>query len=326
MKTAINPEEWAEVKQLPAAFDAYDDELVMRPAGGRDKTAFMRLRFEVVRGKTKMVDTFGAGLNVAHRVNYMDQEKPNMAVVLLQSVGAGIIQGDRIRIQIDVGEGAEVLVTTQAATKLHEMGHNFATQRIDINVEKDAYAEVIMDPLIPCRGSRLYTELNFTVDPSAVLLYQDEITSGRVARGESFEYDLLYTRMRCTDPDGHLIAADAAVLEPKERGLIGPGLLDGMTEVGTMFIIAPDREDNAALAAAMHERLDEIEGIAGSASAIPEQRGVYVRVLGDRVPTVEGALHRCWEAAREAMLGVGVPRIYATKHGFAPTVNIKNSN
>jgi urease accessory protein len=320
------PDQWSTVRSLPAAFGRYEEALEMRPAGGRDKVALLRLRFELIDGVTRLVDKFGDGLNVAQRALYPDPELPDLAVVLIQSVGAGLIQGDRIRIEIEVGEGARALVTTQAATKLHEMSKNYATQRIDVTVGKDAYLELLMDPLIPCKGSRLYTELNFTVDPSSVLVYMDEITSGRVAYGESFIYDLLYTRMRCTDPEGRLIAADTAVLEPAVRDLLGPGLLQGMTEVGTMFVIAPERQDNVDLAGTMHDRLSEVAGIEGSASAIPERRGVYVRVLGTRVPDVEGALHRCWAAARRQLLGVGVTRVYATKHGFDAAVSLKQDD
>lgn len=320
MTTNLSPAHWAAVNLLPTVFAEYEDELLMRPAGGADKVAYMRLHFKPVKGRTRLLDNFATGINVGHRVFYMDQELPDLAVVILQSVGAGIIQGDRFCTEIQVGDGARVLITNQGATKLHEMNANYATQRIDIQVGRDAYAEVVMGPLIPCKGSRLYTELNFTVAPSSVLVYQDVLTSGRIARGESFEYDLLYTRMRCHDPDGKLLMADTAVLEPKRRSLVGPGLLNGATDVGVMYVVAPHYKDNAGLAATIHDRLQEIENIDGSASVTPGGLGVCARILGSRVPTVEGALHRCWEAVRESMLGVGVPRIYATKRGVDPSV------
>jgi urease accessory protein len=318
--TTLSPTHWAAVSRLPTAFAKYEDDLLMRPAGGTDKTAYMRLHFKPVKGRTRLLDNFAAGINVVHRIFYMDQELPDLAVAIMQSVGAGIIQGDRIRTDIQVGDGARALVTTQGATKLHEMTANYATQRIDIQVGRDAYAEVIMGPLIPCKGSRLYTELNFTVAPSSVLVYQDILTSGRIARGESFEYDLLYTRMCCYDLDGRLLMAETAMLEPKRRSLIGPGLLNRATDVGTMYVVAPQYKDNAGLAAKMHDRLQEIENIDGGASVAAGGRGVCARILASRVPTVEGALHSCWEAVRKLMLGVGVPRIYATKRGVDPSV------
>lgn len=318
------PESWPDVRDLPAAFDRYDDEdLVQLAAGSRGKTGLLRLRFEVLGGRTCLIEAFSSGPQTVHRAHYLDNELEDMAVVFIQSVGAGILQGDRLRTEIVVGEGARALITTQASTKAYKMEANYATQRIDVTVDRNAYCEVILDGLIPYRGVRLYTELDFVVDPTGVLVYEDQVSPGRVARGESFQYDLLYSRMRCWRPDGRLLAADTTVLRPKESAPVRPGVYGPYTELGSMYAIAQQQTDLPAVATKVHESLQGLVGVSGGASVMPSGCGVYARVLGSDNTVVEGALHRCWAQTRSEFLGVGVPNIYTVKHGFGPSTELE---
>lgn len=318
------PETWSEVRSLPVDFDRYDEQLVQLAAGSRGKTGFLRLRFEVHGDRTCLVESFSSGPQTVRRAHYLDNELADMAVVFIQSVGAGVVQGDRLRTEIIVGEGARALITTQAATKAYKMEANYATQRIDVTVEGDGYCELILDGLIPYRGVRLYTELDFVVDPSAVLIYEDQVSPGRVARGESFEYDLLYTRMRCSRPDGRLIAADTTVLRPKQSDPRSPGVYGPYTEMGSMYAIAQLHPDMPAMATKVHESIQGLVGVSGGASVMPSGCGVHARLLGTDNRHVEGALHRCWAQTRSELLGVGVPNIYTVKHGFGPSTELES--
>ncbi|SDB95312.1 urease accessory protein [Raineyella antarctica] len=317
----LAPEHWPEVKRLPAEFARYEEELRQLPAASRGKTGFLRLCFEAIDGRTRMTETFCSGPQVVHRALYLDEYLDDMAVVFIQSVGAGILQGDRLRTEIVVGEGARVLVTTQAASKAYTTEANYATQRIDLVVGSGAYCEVLLDALIPYRGARVYTELNFTVARDAVLVYQDHVTPGRVALGEEFAYDCLYTRMRCTDEDGRLVVADTTVLEPDRAHPQRAGILGPHTDVGTMYVIAQDLPDPTVLAGELNDRLDRLADVAAAASVMPSGCGVHVRVLGSATRHVEGALHRCWEGVRRVLLDAPVAPIHVAKHGFPPAVH-----
>lgn len=318
------PETWSEVRDLPSVFAEYDDELVQLAAGSRGKTGLLRLRFELLGGRTCLVEAFSSGPQVVHRAHYLDNELEDMAVVFIQSVGGGVLQGDRLRTEIIVGEGARALITTQAATKAYKMEANFATQRIDVKVEKNAFCEMILDGLIPYRGVRMYTELDFEVDPTGVLVYQDQVSPGRVALGESFQYELLYSRMRCSRPDGRLIAADTTVLRPQKTDPHRPGIYGTYTELGSMYVIAQQRKDISRFATEVHDCLQGLVGIFGSASVMPSGCGVHARLLGTDNRHVDGALHRCWATARRELLGVGVPNIYTIKHGFGPSTELES--
>lgn len=312
---------WADVLRLPADFAPYAaEELTQVRAGGPGKTAFLQLHFELRNGRTHLVRNFSAGQQIVRQVHYMDPELPDLAVVFIQNVSAGVLQGDRVRVEIVVDDGARALITTQAATKVFEMHSNYASQRLDITVGKGAYAEVMMDPVIPCAGSRLYNEINVTVDPSGVLLYSEHLTPGRVAHGESWQFDHLYTRLRCRRTDGELIAADTNVLTPKVNPVSTPGLFGEYSDMAVLLVVA-EGHDGQAIADAMHRSIDGVDEVIGSASVLPSGVGALARTLGTCMTRTEGATQRCWRAARQQVLGVAETPVYRTKHGFEATVS-----
>jgi urease accessory protein len=313
---------WSDVLRLPSVFAPYAaEELIQVPAGGPGKTAFLQLHFELRNGKTHLVRNFSGGHQIVRQVHYMDTELDDLAVVFIQNVSAGVLQGDRLRVEIKVDEGARALITTQAATKVFEMRKNYASQRIDITVAKNAYCEVMMDPLIPCTGSRLYNEVNMTVDPDGVLIYDEHLTPGRVAHGESWEFDLLYSRLRCSRPNGELVAADTNVIAPKEVPVTTPGLFGEYSDMAVMYVIA-EGHDGVAIANDMHDAVSNLDEVIGSASVLPSGVGAHARTLGTCMTRTEGSVHACWRAARRQLLGVDVTPIYRTKHGFEPTINV----
>lgn len=323
-KPFLDRAKWSEVLNLPVEFAPYAvEDLVQMPAASSGKTAFLQLHFEHRAGKTRLIRNFSAGHQIVRQVHYMDTALGDMAVVFIQAVSAGVLQGDRVRIEIEVGDGARVLVTTQSATKVFAMAANYASQRIDVKVGENAYAELLMDPLICCTGARLYNEINLEVDPTATLIYDEHLTPGRVAHGESWQFDHFYSRMRCSRPDGQLIVADTNVLTPKTNPVSTPGLFGEFSDMGVTYVIAEHHAEQQQLADAMHECVQGLDDVIGSASVLPSRVGVHARVLGASTSRTEGALHECWRAARTELLGIDVTPIYRTKHGFEPTVSRK---
>ncbi|MEI8241610.1 MAG: hypothetical protein WCI22_19530, partial [Actinomycetota bacterium] len=78
------------MRDLPSVFEEYDDKLVQLAAGSRGKTGFLRLRFELLGGRTCLVEAFSSGPQIVHRAHYLDNELRDMAVVFIQSVGGGV--------------------------------------------------------------------------------------------------------------------------------------------------------------------------------------------------------------------------------------------
>lgn len=326
MTPFLEKQAWPDVKSLPSDFAPYAvEQLVQMSPATPGKVAFLQLHFELRDGRTRLVRNFSAGHQIVRQVHYMDSAMPDMAVVFIQAVSAGVLQGDRVRIEIKVDDGARALVTTQSATKVFAMNANYASQRIDVSVGKGAYAEVMMDPLIICSGARLYNEINLEVDPTGVLIYDEHLTPGRVAHGESWQFDHFYSRMRCSRPNGDLITADTNVLAPKKSPVTTPGLFGGNSDMGVTYVIAEGHSDLPRLADAMHDSVQDRDGVLGSASVLPFAAGAHCRLLGMSTSRTERAMHACWRAARQELLGVEVTPIYQAKHGFEPDPTPRSS-
>ena len=82
-----------------------------------------------------LVDLHRRAPLLVQRALYWDEGMPELACVFIISNSGGILQGDRYAIEIELAAGAQAHVTTQAATKIHEMDANYATQDQDIMLD-----------------------------------------------------------------------------------------------------------------------------------------------------------------------------------------------
>ncbi len=299
---------------LPTAFLRLAGRLPQMPAAAPGKVGHLELRFERRGASTRLVHQYSTGPQRVGRVLYLDGALSDMAFVFIQSVGGGILQGDRLFVDIAVGPGARAHVTTQSAVKIYRAEADYAAQRVTASVESGGYLELMGDGLIPYRGSRFFNLTELTIADDATLVYGDSLAPGRVAFGESFEYQLLYSRTVARRSDGQLRAVDTTVLEPARHPPGLPGLLGGHTHLGSLLVL-DDAVPGTNLASAMTGRLDKATGAFGAASALP-RGGASVRVLADSAEAVQAAVHAAWDAARRQIVGAGVPAVQRYKYGF----------
>ena len=313
----LDPPCGATVRRLPPAFTLLDEELVQMAAGAPGKVGVLQLHFAYQQGRTYLAHVYATGPQRVQRVLHIDEALPDLAVAIVQSVGGGILQGDRLAIEISVDPGARALVTTQSATKVYRMEANYATTRIDARVADGGHLELLTDYIIPFAGVRLYNEIDLAVGEDATLIYTDGVAPGRVAFGESFAYQLLHTRLRAYDLDGVLRFADTTVLEPERTNPAGPGILGLHTDLASLYVVAP-RHGASALADAIHQALGNRPGVEASASVLPHGDGVLARVLAPSSSEAQSAIHCAWRTTRQAVLSVDVPKIHSLKYGFEP--------
>lgn len=305
------------VERLPALFERYQEEPEQMPAGAPGKVGLREIEFSLRDDATRMVSSYSAGPQRVQRALYLDPCQPGMAFALVQSVSGGILQGDRLAIEVTAGAGTQAHVTTQSATKLYRMERNFATQRISIRVEPGAYVEFLPDYLIPYRGARLYQEIDLHLAEGGTLLFSDALAPGRVASGESFAYDLLFTSIRASDEAGRLRFVDTLLLDPAPADPRRPGLLGGCPNLATLYVLT-NTVGAAELAGRLHACLQGIDGLDAGASRLPGNDGAVVRLRGVSMPLVQAACHRARWTARQAILGVGVPPVRRIKYGREP--------
>ncbi|MGH8887411.1 MAG: urease accessory protein UreD [Egibacteraceae bacterium] len=306
------------VERLPPAFARFEHQPEQMPAGAPGKLGLLQLRFEAQDGRTRLASGYASGPQRVGRALHLDPELPGMAFAFIQSVSGGILQGDRLGVEITVAERAQAHVTTQSATKLYRMDRNYATQRLRVRVESGAYLEFLPDYLIPYRNARFYQEVTLEVADDATVVFSDALAPGRTASGETFAYDLLHTRLEARDLFGGLRFTDTLLLEPGRRDPRRTGSLAGRSDLGTLYVLTR-AVGSSGLADRLHDCVNAVSGVVGGASRLPGGDGVVARMIGDSSRAVQAALHQAWRTVRTATLGVGVPRIHSVKYGQEPT-------
>lgn len=289
------------------------------PVGSPGKVGVLDLDFCVdARGRTVLAERFQKSPLQVMRPLYIDPVLDRMPTVYVMSTGGGIVGGDRLDMDVRLGEGAHALITTQAANRVHRMDVGYATQNVELRLGAGAVCELLPDPIIPYGGSRFQQRLRAEVPADAVLIAAEILTAGRVAHGETWEVDAYVSTVEISRPDGTPLVVDTTLVT---RDLAGHPLVAGAADaIGSLFVVAPGPAND--LASVMRGAADlvagqshEVEGRPHAAdvrcgvSTLPHGCGAWLRVLGSGQENVEAAVQAVWSAARQHVLGVAAPEL-----------------
>ena len=278
------------VEHLPSWFAALGD----APLGTQ---GLLRLEFRTsASGKTELRRAVSQGPQRVGRALYPDETAPHMAHCTMQSATPGILQGDRLAVELLANGGTCARVTGQSATKVYTMERGFATQRTHVDVHAGAYLEYVPGYLIPGRGSRLYQEWVCEVSPGGALVFADLAVAGRAAHGEWHDYALLGSRIEVRR-EGIILWIDHQRNEPHRLDRDKPGVLGGIGGWGTVAVVA-DPGPLAELAA----RLDAIEGLPAFTTT-PAEGALIVRLTAPSGERLLSKASGVISATRTAILG-----------------------
>jgi urease accessory protein len=288
---------------IPPEVLVYGSELKQLGVGKAGKIGALTLRFEQdqERGKTVVKEQYSKVPLYTQRALYLEESLPSMAYMYIISPSGGILQGDRYRIDITLKNNAYAHITTQGATRIYRMEKNYATQIVNVVVDDSCYFEFIPDQIIPYRDSRFYQKVDLKVHDNATMVYAEMIVPGRVASGESFEYDICYMKALARNQNHMLRFIDVAVLEPKKRSLKTLGILDNFDIVGNMYILTKTKYV-AELSRDINSVLQKFSRISGGATILPHDSGVIIRILGEVANDLKTAMYEIIKVTRRIIL------------------------
>jgi urease accessory protein len=231
-----------------------------------------------------------------------------MPCVFMITTSGCVLAGDRLDIAISVGPGAMAHVTTQAATKVHEMDGGFAVQSMRLDLAEGSYLEMLPGPVIPHRHSRFATTTTASVAATATVLITELLAPGRKhhGHGELFEYDLYSSALTIERPDGTPLCAEKLVSEPWRYPIREAGIMGDFDVLASVTLAAPSR-----VAAAVLERvgatIDASAGYMAGASLLPNDAGLVYKVLGTETEPVTAKVRDFWRLVRREALGSAIP-------------------
>jgi urease accessory protein len=289
---------------------AYQDEPPQLRSGFQGKNALLRLRFETRTDPNRSILAFSerrAPL-IVQRALYCDEGMPALPVVFIISNSGGILQGDRYAMEFSVGPDACGHITTQAATKIHEMDANHAAQTQEITVEDGAYLEYLPDHVIPFRRSRFHTRTRIRIAPTATLLYAETLMGGRqfYGDGELFEFDLYSAAVTAERLSGEQLFAEKFLIEPHRSPASRRGVMGEFSVFANVLLFTP-KEHADAIFSRVKAIWNQEEQLAAGASRLPNDAGLAYRVLGMDTEKVRAKVREFWSLVRPEVTGFEVP-------------------
>lgn len=288
---------------IPPEVLAYGYDLRQLEVGRAGKIGALTLRLEqnVENSKTVVKEQYSKVPLFTQRALYLEESIPSMAYMYIISPSGGILQGDRYRMDITLKNNAYAHITTQGATRIYRMEKNYATQIVNIIVDDGCYFEFVPDQIIPYRDSRFYQTVNLNIHDNATMMYAEMIVPGRVASGESFQYDICYMKVLAKNQNNVLRLIDVAVLEPKKRSLNILGILGSFSVVGNMYILTKTKYI-AELVTDINSVLPKFSNISGGATILPRNSGVLIRILGEVANDIRLVMYEIIRITRKIIL------------------------
>ncbi len=128
-------------------------------------------------------------------------------LVILQSLGAGLVAGDDFRACIAAGAGTSVRIETQGATVAHTMPHGGARQTVRLEAHRGSRLAWHPRPLVLFPGARVESVLEIVLHDGAEVRWSDAfIPHDAGCPGERFASLASETVVR--SPGGRLLAVD----------------------------------------------------------------------------------------------------------------------
>ena len=288
---------------IPPEVQAYGSVLKQLQVGRAGKIGALTLLLEQdqERGKTVVKEQYSKIPLFTQRALYLEESLPSMAYIYIMSPSGGILQGDRYRMDIVLKNKACAHITTQGATRVYRMERNYATQIVNVVVDDGCYLEFVPDQIIPFRDSRFYQTLNLKVHDNGTMIYSEMIVPGRVASGESFQYDICYMKALAKNQKDTLRFIDIAILEPKKRNLNAVGILGTFDVVGSTYILTKT-DYVKELKDEINSGLQKFTHFSGGASILPYNSGVIVRMLGNVASDLRNAIYEIIKITRRIIL------------------------
>lgn len=227
-------------------------------------------------------------------------------LVHLHNVSGGVVDGDYLELDVNLGANSYAQLTTTGATRLYRKYSDrpSATQINQVIVGENALLEMLPDQLIPFAGAVYRQDTHIQLARGAGLFWWETIAPGRVAAGEQFQYELLDLSFALYD-EHKPIALEHARLEPGARSISAPVRLGNFRYYSTFWVcrvgVPPATWLNLeAELANLARQLSTTDVSLWGVSALVAS-GLVIRGLTQTGPDAAAGLLAFWQAAKQTL-------------------------
>lgn len=216
----------------------------------------------------------------------------------------GVVGGDELRLEVEVQQGAHVLLTTPAATRFYRSDNRLAHQVQTLTL-RQATLEWLPQETIFYRGAHVANETRIELDRNSQFIGWEIPCLGLPARSEAFERGQLRLNLELWC-EGAPLVIDRMRLDGEGDARLARWGLNGSEAVGTLLAFPADR---AALELARSVSAPAVE------SAVTLVDGVLIcRAVAAQAEPIKALFIALWQKLRPHLLGrpAVLPRIWAT--------------
>ena len=264
--------------------------------------ASLRLRFADDAGTTRLVGRAHSGPLRVQKPLYPEGAGICHAIVIHPP--GGVVGGDCLAIEADVGEGAHAFVTTPGASKWYRANGRVSSQQVRISAGAGSAFEWMPQETIFFDDASVVLDHEVVLEPGARYIGSEILCFGRRASGEAFKRGVIRQRTRIRSA-GKLVWWEQGALDGAGAAMHSRFGLAGASVCATLIGVG------APVPAALMAALRAIEPALG----LSQVKSVFVaRWLGDDSEAARRAIFTVWQALRPHLLGCAapLPRIWNT--------------
>ena len=257
-------------------------------------------------GKSVARHQYHEGALRVMRPHYLDDTGQDYYTII--NPGGAYFAGDDYHFNINVEEGASMLLTGQSATKIYKTPGNYSLQDFDVELGPDAVLEYIPDQLIAYEDATYEQHMRVRMHPSASFLTAEIVTPGWAPDGTLFRYDEI--RMRTAiEVGGELAVVDNLLLRPGDGTLSSDSLLYLEDQTHFASLLAVDHRIDQTLVEELREVMDaHAENYAQTVHhgiTLTDGPGLAVRAIGSYTEDLYGLVTVIGNELRSRFRGQG---------------------
>jgi urease accessory protein len=285
---------------------------------GTHSEARLALGFTNDRGTTRLTDRRHFGPLRVQKALY--PEHPSVCHAVIIHPPGGVVGGDRLQIDIDVGTQANALITTPGAAKWYKANGHVSRQQIGLKVAAGAALEWLPQETIFFNQAHVMLDHHVELAADARYIGAEILCFGRTASGEIFDHGRIgqHTSIR---RGGKLLWWEQGVLNGDGEGMQSVLMLGGYTVCATLIAVGAKPLSaeligslRATADAAANTTVNSIADLTAKSGVTQIKSLLVARYLGHSSEAARNWISACWQQIRPALLErpASVPRIWHT--------------
>ena len=274
------------------------------PTGiSRHCEARLALGFANDAGTTRLIERSHFGPLRIQKALY--PEHPSVCHAVIVHPPGGVVGGDELSINVQVGPDAAALIATPGAAKWYRANGYISKQTVQLTVAPSASLEWLPQETIFFNGAQVRLDTAIELAEDATYLGCEILCFGRTASGEQFEHGSI--RQHTTiKRNGKLIWFEQGSIVGGDPFMQSPLGLAGASVSATL--LACGKNLSTTLLANLREALGKHAGVSQMKSIL------VVRHLGNNSEVARRIMLTAWQHLRPAMLqrDAITPRIWET--------------